>query len=293
MLVFMDHQFSIIIPHYNDLENLVRCVDLLWVQSLDRVSFEIVVADNNSRIGIEVVRRTVGDRARVVEAPEQGAGPARNAGVTASTGALLVFIDSDCLPSRDWLERGLSALNSADIVGGRVDVVARDPTRPSPVEAFEVATAFPVRDYVERKGFAVTANLFTTRATFEAVGPFRSTVAEDIDWCHRAVAMGYRLGYADDVPVTHPARKTWAELSRKWRRTTAETFALAMDQPLGRRLWLTQCLLVLASIAPHGAKMLVTPKLRGARARLGAVLTLVRIRWFRVVLGLKLLWGQP
>jgi len=288
---FVD-QLSVIIPHYNDIDNLVRCVDLLSAQSLDRSLFEIVVADNNSPIGIETVRRAVGERARVVEAPQQGAGPARNAGVAASTGTLLVFLDSDCRPSREWLEHGLAALSATDIIGGRVDIVAADPARPNPIEAFEVATAFPIRDYVERKAFAVTANLFVSRAIFDAVGPFRSTVAEDIDWCHRAVAMGYRLGYADDVAVAHPARETWAELSRKWRRTTSETFALAMDRPGGRRRWLTQCLLVLASIAPHGAKMLVTPKLAGARARLGALATLVRIRWFRFVLGLELLSGR-
>ena len=286
-------QISVIIPHYNDLENLKRCVALLRSQTLPQDGFEIIVADNNSPIGIEAVRDGIGDQASVIEAPEQGAGPARNAAVAAAKGEVLAFIDSDCRPQADWLERGLAALADADLIGGRVDIVFADPARPNPIEAFEKATAFPIRDYVERKSFAVTANLFVTRAVFDKVGTFRSTVAEDMDWCRRAVGLGYRLAYADDVVVAHPARANWSELSRKWRRTTSETYALTMERPGGRGRWLAQCVLVLVSIAPHGAKMLTTKKLNGPGARAGAVATLARIRWFRFARGMALLVGRP
>jgi GT2 family glycosyltransferase len=288
----MHPQLSIIIPHFNDVENLVKCVRMLKAQSLAPATFEIVVADNNSPVGIDVVRQAVDGDATVVEAPVQGAGPARNAAVAASIGSVLAFIDSDCRPQRDWLERGLAALGKTDVVGGRVDIVSRNPASPNPIEAFEMATAFPIRDYVERKRFAVTANMFVPRSIFEEVGNFRSTVAEDMDWCHRAVAAGFRLGYADDVVVAHPARITWHELSRKWRRTNAETFALTMEGRGGAARWLLQCLLVLASIGPHGAKILVTPKLKGLPAKLGAVVILIRIRWYRFVRGMTLLVGR-
>jgi len=288
----MNQSLSVIIPHYNDIENLVRCVGLLHDQSVDGDRVEIVVADNNSAIGLDAVKARVGDKAKVIAAPEQGAGPARNAAVAASTGDVLAFIDSDCRPQRDWLERGLAALAATDMVGGRVDIVAVDPARPNPIEAFEMATAFPIRDYIERKSFTVTANLFVPRAIFDKVGPFRSAVSEDVDWCRRAVAMGYRLSYAEEVAVAHPARATWAELSRKWRRTTSESFMLTMERSGGRGRWLLQCLAVLASIAPHGAKILVTPKLKGMAARLGAIATLIRIRWFRFARGLALASGR-
>lgn len=288
----MPQKTSVIIPHYNDLDNLVRCVALLQGQSIGRDRFEIVVADNNSPIGIDAVRQAVGDGAIVVAAPEQGAGPARNAAVAASTGDVLAFIDSDCRPQPDWLERGLAALAGAEVIGGRVDIVFADPARPNPIEAFEKATAFPIRDYVERKSFAVTANMFVSRAVYDTVGSFRSTVAEDMDWCRRAVGLGHRLVYADDVAVAHPARATWPELERKWRRTTSETYALTMERPGGRGRWLAQCVLVLASVAPHGAKMLTTPKLKGAGARAGAMATLARIRWYRFTRGMALLVGR-
>ena len=280
---------SVIIPHYNDLAGLDRCLAMLGAQSFSAERFEIVVADNNSPVGIGAVRQTVGERARIVEAPIQGAGPARNAAVAASRGRILAFIDSDCRPDPHWLECGIATLGEGDIIGGRVDIVALDPSNPNPIEAFEMTFAFPIRDYVERKSFAVTANMFVSRDIFDQVGPYRSTVAEDVDWCHRAVAMGYRLLYADKVAVAHPARADWPELARKWRRTTSETFALAIERPGGRWRWLAQCMLVLASIGPHAAKILTTRRLPNARARLGGLTTLFRIRWYRFVRGLELM----
>ena len=128
---------SVIIPHYNDLANLERCIRLLSEQTLPWISFEIVVADNNSRCGLKVVERVCGDVARVVPAPIHGAGAARNLAVDASRGQILSFIDSDCRPTPNSLERGSVALSRAQIVGGQVNVDYADPAEPTAVEAFE------------------------------------------------------------------------------------------------------------------------------------------------------------
>ncbi len=133
---------SVLIPHYDDLENLRICLDLLNRQTLPRESFEVIVADNNSPVGLAAVSAVVAGRARLVTAPEKGAGPARNVAAAHAHASYLAFIDSDCRPAADWLERGLAALAGADIVGGAVNVTVRDATRPSPVEAFEQAFAF-------------------------------------------------------------------------------------------------------------------------------------------------------
>jgi cellulose synthase/poly-beta-1,6-N-acetylglucosamine synthase-like glycosyltransferase len=55
---------SVIIPHYNDLENLKRCMNLLGEETLPPDDFEVIVADNNSRCGIDEVKRACGNRAR-------------------------------------------------------------------------------------------------------------------------------------------------------------------------------------------------------------------------------------
>ena len=282
---------SVIIPHYNDLANLERCIGLLAVQTMPRDRFEIVVADNNSRCGIDEVRRVSGDAARVVPAPIQGAGPARNAAVAASRGAVLAFIDSDCRPAPNWLERGLAAVSSGGMVGGEVGVDYEDPAHPTAVEAFERVYAFDVRRYVEDIGFGVTANMFVAREIFERVGAFRTGVPEDLDWGKRAAAAGYRWRFGDDVIVTHPARRTWTELTQKWRRLTREAYLAAIEQPNGRIKWLLRSFAVLGSPFVHWVAAARSKKLDNDRQRLMAIGVLFRIRFWRFLEAARCLLG--
>src|SRR3984957_19059455 len=173
---------SVIVPHLNDYDNLDTCLRLLQGQSFPSDRTEVIVADNGSSGGLDAVRRLVGSRGRVVEVVERGAGPARNAGVRASRGDALAFIDSDCRPDKGWLEEGLSELRSADFVGGRVDVLVEDPQRMTGAEAFESVFAFQNERYVKDLKFTVTASMFVWRSVFDAVGGFENGVPEDKDW---------------------------------------------------------------------------------------------------------------
>ena len=98
---------SVIIPHYDDLSNLRTCLALLSKQTLPREQFEIIIADNNSTAGLHRVRAVADGIAHVVLATQRGAGPARNAGAEAARGDYSAFLDLDCRPALDWLERGL------------------------------------------------------------------------------------------------------------------------------------------------------------------------------------------
>ncbi len=274
-------QVSVLIPHYNDLANLELCLVALAGQTLARDSFEIIIADNNSTVGIDAVRAVVGARALVVPAPEQGAGPARNAAASVAKAQAFAFIDSDCVPARDWLERGLAALARAEIVGGAVAATARDPAEPTPSEAFELVFAFQMKRYVERKGFGGSGNLFVRRSAFDAVGGFRKGIAEDEEWGRRAMTRGYRTVYDGSVCATHPARRNWEELRRKWKRVTLERYILTGEQRYGRLIWIGTSWLILVSPFFHFTKVLTSPRLNSPRARLGAIAILFRLRAYR------------
>ena len=149
---------SVVVPHYHDLARLGLCLDALVRQNYAADRVEIIVADNGSPAGEAAVREAIAGRARLVLAPEKGAGPARNAGAAAAEGEVLAFTDADCVPEPGWLAAGVAALAGADLVGGRVTVFTQDPDRLSPAEAFECAFAFDNARYVQRLGFTVTAN---------------------------------------------------------------------------------------------------------------------------------------
>jgi GT2 family glycosyltransferase len=247
---------------------------------MPRDEFEIVVADNNSHCGIEAVEKVCAGLARVVPAPIQGAAEARNAGVRASRGRRLAFIDSDCRPCPEWLERGIKALDDADMVGGRVDVVV-DGENPTAVEAFEMVFAFNYKRYIEKVGFSVTANMFVSRDILDKVGGFRVGVPEDVDWGHRALDLGYRWRYAPDARVAHPARRDWADLTRKWRRLINETYTAAREKPFGNLRWILRSWLVLLSPFFHMATVLRSSKLNRFDLRLKAIVVLFRLRCWR------------
>lgn len=279
---------SVVVPHYNDLAGLDRCLAALAEQTVARERYEIIVSDNMSPQGADAVVAAIAGRARLVIATERGAGPARNAAAAEARGATLAFTDSDCVPAPGWLAAGVAGLERFDLVGGAMTVSIESAHELSGAEAFEQVFAFDNRDYVERKGFTVTANLFCRRDTFAAVGPFEVGVSEDLEWCHRARAKGYRIGYAADALVSHPARPDWPALLNKWRRLSAEAFALAAEQPRGRWRWWVRSLALPPSVLLHAPRVLragsLTPAERGR-----ALATLARLRWWRFVDAQRLL----
>jgi glycosyltransferase involved in cell wall biosynthesis len=283
---------SVIVPHFEDLANLNLCLAALEAQSLPCEAFEIIVADNASPSGPAAVERVIAGRARLVVVPERGAGAARNGGAAHARGTVLAFTDSDCRPEPQWLAEGLEALAGVDFVGGRMTVLVDDAARLSPAEAFETVYAFRNEFYVKRRGFTVTANLFCHRTVFDRVGGFvASGVSEDNEWCYRARDLGFRIGYAERAGVGHPARRTWPELLKKWRRINAETYGLMTSAPLGRLKWVLRIAATPFSAIFHTPMALFSRRLRSLSQRLAALGILYRLRWWRTWDSVRLLAG--
>jgi glycosyltransferase involved in cell wall biosynthesis len=279
---------SVVIPHYNDFDNLTLCLDSLRRQDWPADRFEIVVADNNSAGGVAAVAALASD-ARVVHASEQGAGPARNVGAAASRGDIFAFLDADAIAEPGWLAAGVAALQSFDYAGGRVVVTTRAPALLSPTEAYEAVFAYDFRKYIEREHYSGTGNLFVPRLVFERVGGFRTGVAEDMDWCWRANALGCCIGYAEDAVIRIAARRRWAELRAKFDRMELEHLLLYRDRPGWQTRWLWHAALVGGSPIVHWLPVVTSPRLPGARAKLLGVVGLATIRFYRFYRMLALL----
>lgn len=271
----------VIIPHHNDVARLGRCLAALGAE--DRTGVDIVVVDNASTVSLDTVMAG-NPGVRFTTEAGRGAALARNRGVAESRAGVLIFLDADCVPAPGWLAAARVAAGRADIVGGMIDVFDETPPPRSGAEAFETVFAFNNRDYIERKGFSVTANLVTTRAVFDAVGPFVNGLSEDAEWCFRARAKGFRLALDEAMRVAHPTRADWPALVRKWRRTGREMFALHMAAKpglAGRLRWTLRGIAMAASWVPHLPRILLSPRLRGAGERMRGAVTLIRLRLLR------------
>ncbi|MDJ0755089.1 MAG: glycosyltransferase [Ardenticatenaceae bacterium] len=218
----MSYQLSIIIPVYNDWDLLLLCLERLDRQNFPAELMEVIVVDNGST---SPPPTTVHKRPHtfLLQQPTPGSYGARNTGIAAARGELIAFTDADCLPAPDWVSQGIASLTAGQDVGlaaGRVNVLPRDRQNPTVVERYDMIRGFPVAEYVERWHFGITANIFTRREIIDEVGPFDPSLKSggDSEWCQRVHAAGYRVVYAPEAVVDHPARHSVAQIWGKARR---------------------------------------------------------------------------
>lgn len=96
----MRETISVIVPVYNAVEHLERCLDSLVAQTYS--DLEIILVDDGSTDGSSQLMEKFAhrdDRIRVLGQPNAGVSRARNVGLTSAKGAYVSFVDAD-----DWLE---------------------------------------------------------------------------------------------------------------------------------------------------------------------------------------------
>jgi len=199
-------EISVVVPSRNAAASLPRLLDALAGQTARADRFEVIVVDDASTDATaEIVNASA--RARLVQAGEHaGVAGARNLGIRDARGALVAFLDADCVPSASWVERGAAAVEElgADILAGHIDVTL---ARPSPAALVDLVHYYDQERYAS-EGFAATGNLWVRRDVFDRSGLFDEALArdEDREFVMRAVAAGARLDYSADVRVSHASR---------------------------------------------------------------------------------------
>ena len=113
--------FSIIIPVYNTEKELERCVRSVTCQTFR--DLELILVDDGSKDRSGIICDSLAledDRVIVIHQQNAGCSEARNAGIRASHGEYLIFVDSDDL----WDdERGLEGIVQTISEHPGVDVV--------------------------------------------------------------------------------------------------------------------------------------------------------------------------
>jgi glycosyltransferase involved in cell wall biosynthesis len=108
--------FSIVIPTYNRLPILQKCLLALEIQTIDPqlvTDYEIVVVDDGSTDGtIEWIKTSSTElpHVKIYEQAHQGASAARNLGVERAQGDTIIFIDSDLVVTSTFLQSHADAL---------------------------------------------------------------------------------------------------------------------------------------------------------------------------------------
>ena len=228
---------SVIIPVFNQHDELQLCLEAVRRQNYPLDRLEIIVVDNGSHSPLNLDECAV--PVTCIQESQRGSYAARNRGIACSTSEILAFTDADCVPAPDWVERGVARMvevGEAGLVGGRIEVTVHDPLRPTLAERYERAWAFPQEAYLA-EGFSATANLFTTRTTFERVGVFDASLMSsgDWEWGQRVRSRGFPQRFSPDVIVFHPARRTVRDLTAKAARVSGAMQVMADRRGQGLR----------------------------------------------------------
>jgi glycosyltransferase involved in cell wall biosynthesis len=215
---------SVIIPARNVAHVIGAQLDALARQRFAG-SWEVVVVDDRSTDGtrsvVERFSRVLPGLRIVSTAQGVNAAHARNTGVTAARGRLLLFTDADDVVAEDWLPVMAGALGDAHIVAGRLDVhrlnapwvrASQPTTQKQGLQVWDVGG----RTWLEH---AAGPNLGVTRELWETVGAFDPEIdlLEDVDFCFRAQLAGYELGFVPDSVVHYRLRTTLGGIYRQAR----------------------------------------------------------------------------
>jgi glycosyltransferase involved in cell wall biosynthesis len=189
-------EISIVVPTYNRLETLRLVVPSLLAQDLDAERFEILVCDSNSSDGTAEFLADVArfyPNVRHLPGAYSGRAMARNAGVAAANGEVVLFNDADILASPDLLARHLErhwAERAIAVVGLEVQVRTYD-------------DYLDKKEHPERRGslhrasrkrlswlYFLTGNASVRRDDLLRVGSFDESFT---GYGHEDLELGYRL----------------------------------------------------------------------------------------------------
>src|SRR5262245_54544954 len=93
---------SVIVPFLNEEEFLPRCVESLLGQDVGASDYELIFVDNGSTDRSADLLAGV-DRVTLLTQPSGNVYAARNRGLAAASGEIVVFTDADCEMSPGWL----------------------------------------------------------------------------------------------------------------------------------------------------------------------------------------------
>ncbi len=211
---------SVIVCSYNGAKTLGECL-----RALDRVrypDFEIVLVDDGSKDDTQkVVKSWEAARAQSagtlphfvnVQQKNMGLSYARNVGAYASSGEVIAYTDSDCMPDPDWLYYLMAVLTSGNYAG-----VGGPNISPPAVNWVQAAvSASPggpshvlLTDFVAEH--VPGCNMAFWRWAFDLVGGFDTEyrkAGDDVDFCWRLQTAGGEVAFSPSAIVWHYRRFT-------------------------------------------------------------------------------------
>lgn len=202
---------SVIVPAHNSARTIEKTLDSLATQNYPASRMEIIVVNNGSS-------DDTGDRVRrfpvtLIEEKRGDPGLARNLGVEASKGSIVLFLDSDVAAGPTLLRYHAAAHLSHPDCGGVGGPIRLSPGAGLWEKCDHYASWYHHHDRL--KGHVTpnqpTANLSLRRDVWERVGGFKLGIfpAEDREFQERFRAAGFKVWFDPSAWVYHYNRVSY------------------------------------------------------------------------------------
>jgi glycosyltransferase involved in cell wall biosynthesis len=198
-------KYSVIVPAYNAGKTIGDCLGALTSQSMDATDYEVIVVDDGSKDGTAEVVNTF--PVRYLHQPNKGPATARNHGAREARGEIILFTDSDCVPSADWIAEMTKPFGDPDVVAvkGAYRTNQRSLTaRFAQVEfeeRFVLLKRAPSIDMVDTYSAAYRAEVFRQAGGFDESFPVANN--EDTELSYKLSRMGRKMVFNPDAVVYH------------------------------------------------------------------------------------------
>lgn len=197
-------EVRVVCATYRRAHLLPRLVAALEGQTFPMERVEVCIVDNASHddtaeVLAELVAASSLRIVALAEAHNDGPAKARNRGWRETDIDLLAYIDDDCVPAPEWIERGVAALRS-DPALGVVQGAVRVP------EGITMTPWSVIRELDGPSPYFEGCNVFYRREALAAAGGFSELLGwygEDTEAGWSVVDLGWRRGFAGDATVTH------------------------------------------------------------------------------------------
>lgn len=211
---------TVIIPTKGRFTSLCRVLQGLSRQSADPSAFNvIVVIDGRGDMSYEKLSETdYPFLLQIIWQDTCGAGSARNRGASAATSDILLFLDDDVQPTKDWISRHLEAHKLHD-----PHVLFIGPLWSPPDYSFQPWVAWEQDQLAEKYRRMIsgelapnphqfyTGNVSLRRHEFSAVGGFDPEIqrAEDLELAYRLAENGLSFKFLPSAGGFHYAQRSY------------------------------------------------------------------------------------
>jgi len=189
-------KLSVVIPAHNEEKDIAHTIQAVLAQ--DYSDFEIIVVDNASTDRTTEIALQF--PIKVVRESRKGLLWARECGRKNATGEIVVNIDADCLPEKNWLSRGVAGFKNSGIVAVTGpydyydgDAVFRTISLLSQKHIYHAVSLFLQLPFVRRGAVLIGGNNFIRASALENAGGYNTALVfygEDTDTAKRVSRYG-------------------------------------------------------------------------------------------------------